>query len=143
MTPAEIQFAMKSNGYTQKRLADELGLASNTVSAVINGRGRSAGVEKRIAEITRRSLSALWPQWYRAGVAESPVEYLLGELSGDEVELLKNYRGLSAAQREQARAMLQILRLGMALGGSNVVIGAGGKTAGRDFIQGDRTKRRK
>jgi DNA-binding XRE family transcriptional regulator len=63
-------------------------------------------------------------------------------LSPDEWKMLRRYRSLSAMQKDQATAMLDVLAVGAAASGGppSVVISnvKGGKIAGRDFIQGDR-----
>ncbi|MBI1397042.1 MAG: helix-turn-helix domain-containing protein [Betaproteobacteria bacterium] len=40
-------------GYTQERLADELGVTQSAVSRVLNGQSKSQRIERRIAELTR------------------------------------------------------------------------------------------
>jgi DNA-binding XRE family transcriptional regulator len=57
-------------------------------------------------------------------------------MTKDEWTVLRDYRALSGIQRDQARAMMQVLKVGMPIAGSNVVIGKGGRTAGRDIVQG-------
>lgn len=64
MHSAEIQAALKVRGYSQAVLADEVGVKPAAVSMVINGRGRSAQIEARIAAITGYTLEELWPQWH-------------------------------------------------------------------------------
>jgi len=64
-------------------------------------------------------------------------------LNPEEWKLLRKYRALSDPQKQQALAMIEVLTLGMSIGGSSVVIGTGGKTAGRDFIQGTAPKKKK
>lgn len=54
----------------------------------------------------------------------------------EEWKVLREFRALSDLQREQARAMIQVLKAGMTVGGGTVVVGDGARTAGRDFIQG-------
>ncbi len=39
-------------GYSQTRLANELGVKQPTISAIVSGKGRSQHVERRITEIT-------------------------------------------------------------------------------------------
>jgi lambda repressor-like predicted transcriptional regulator len=141
MHPAQIKAALALRGYSQARLAEELELSPNTVSAVVKGRSRSKKVEERIAAITDRSLVDLWPQWH-AKSAEDRAEYRV--VSEEEWVLIKKYRELSGPQREQAQAMLQVLKLGVAVGASQTVIKTkGGRHAGRDFIQGGVVRKKK
>jgi len=64
-------------------------------------------------------------------------------LSPEEWKVLRRYRALSDGQKQQASAIMEVLSLGMSVGGSNVVISGGTRTAGRDFIQGEPTPKRK
>ena len=61
MHPEQIKAAIRMKGTTPARLAEEMGLASSTLSMVINGRGTSARVQKRIAEVTGLAISTMWP----------------------------------------------------------------------------------
>jgi transcriptional regulator with XRE-family HTH domain len=54
-------------------------------------------------------------------------------LSDEEADLIDNYRELSSPQRVEALAMMQALKRGIPVGGGKIVIGHGGKTAGRDI----------
>lgn len=136
MHPAQIQAAMAMAGYTQAALARELGLASNTVSAVVKGRGRSAQVEARIAEITGHTLEELWPQWH----GKPPLV-----LSDDERALVLLYRELPTAQRKQVlptvREMSKAERGGKAPAG--VTVQGGIRSAGRDYHEGESGGRKK
>lgn len=62
--PTRVRMALMAAGCTQADIARSCGVASNTVSAVVHGRGRSAKVENRIASVTGLLVSELWPQWY-------------------------------------------------------------------------------
>lgn len=70
MHSADITAALKRAGYGQAELGRSLGVGKATVSAVINGKGRSARVEERISEITGLRLKDLWPQHYGGSPAE-------------------------------------------------------------------------
>ncbi len=52
---------MRMNGVTSAVLADELGVASSTVSQVISGRATSTRIAKRIAQIVGQPVEVLWP----------------------------------------------------------------------------------
>ena len=71
MHPAQIQAELKMRGITQAEVARQCGHVSpTTVYQVVHGRGRSKRIEMRIAAITGRTLTELWPAWYphaRAG----------------------------------------------------------------------------
>lgn len=120
--PAEIKAALAIAGYSQAKLAEELGLAGNTVSMVVNGRGHSKQVEDRIAEVTRLAPAALWPQWY----GEKPLD-----LTGLERELVLAFRAASQAARNRA---LRALGAGSGEEGTSYHVTAdrGGIAAGRD-----------
>lgn len=62
-------------------------------------------------------------------------------LSDEEADLIDNFRELSSEQRREALAMTQALKSGLKIGGGKVVIGYGGRTAGRDINIG-RTKKK-
>lgn len=66
MHPAQIKAALAMRGHTQAQVAAECGVEPTTVSAVINGRGRSQQIERRIALVTGQALADLWPDWYGA-----------------------------------------------------------------------------
>jgi predicted transcriptional regulator len=51
MHPADIQAALLKRGYTQARVAHELGVSTTAVSNVIWGKSTSARIERRIAQI--------------------------------------------------------------------------------------------
>ena len=61
MHPEQIKAAIRMKGTTPARLADEMGLCSSTMSMVISGRGKSARVMNRIAEVTGLPVSTMWP----------------------------------------------------------------------------------
>ncbi|MDI3260065.1 MAG: helix-turn-helix domain-containing protein [Sinobacteraceae bacterium] len=66
MEPVEIRIALLRAGYTQSRVARELGLHPNTVQTVVSGAGTSRRVAKRISEVTGIPISKLWPGRYSA-----------------------------------------------------------------------------
>lgn len=59
-----IRMALLAAGYTQANIARACSVEATTVSAVVNGRGRSKRIEERIALMTGLPLAELWPQWY-------------------------------------------------------------------------------
>lgn len=61
MHPEQIKAAIRMAGTTPSALADELDVSRSTVSQVISGRGESARIKARIAEVTRLSIAILWP----------------------------------------------------------------------------------
>lgn len=61
MHPEQIKAAIRMKGTTPAVLADELELSRSTVSLVISGRGKSARVMNRIAEVTGLPVSTIWP----------------------------------------------------------------------------------
>jgi lambda repressor-like predicted transcriptional regulator len=130
MHPAEIQAALKIRGYSQASVARDCGVEPTTVGAVVNGRSRSQRVEARIAELTGLPLERLWPLWHGDPALREARSGLV--LSTDEIELVLNYRSLAGPQREQARAMMSVLKLGPAPGNSTVITG-GSRVAGRDY----------
>jgi lambda repressor-like predicted transcriptional regulator len=61
MHPEQIKAEMRMAGTTPAMLAEELCVSRATVSMVVNGRGTSARIQKRISEITGKAVSVLWP----------------------------------------------------------------------------------
>jgi transcriptional regulator with XRE-family HTH domain len=84
---------------------------------------------------SNRAVKENYPQYFPLS------DSLPAPLSPEEWKVLRRYRALSDAQRQQASAIIEVLSLGMPVGGSNVVI-TGGKTAGRDIIQGGRKRKK-
>jgi len=139
MHPAEIKAALEIQGYSQAKIAEECGVQRSTVSMVVNGRGRSQQVEQRIAAVLRKSLGEVWPHWYDeqpsyAGVREPTT------LADDELALLAIYRRLTTAQRDQARAMLEVLAMGGGTGSRTVNADRGSVAIGGDMTIGKRKK---
>lgn len=134
MHPAQIHAALAMAGYKQVTLARELGLASNTVSAVINGRSRSATVEARIAQITGIDPAELWPQWHGAGELV---------LAPQERALVLAWRALSAQQRKDELARIEALAAGVGGAAAPVTVHGGIRSAGRDYHEGDSGGRKK
>lgn len=141
MHRAEIQAALKIRGTSQADIARACGVAPATVNGVVQGKTRSRQIEDAIAAATGLSLFQLWPQWYGSG----PVDSAAGAgliLSADEIELVLNYRKLTGAQRDQARAMIGVLNLGAPVGQSTVISGSS-RVAGRDYHENKSNKRNK
>ena len=141
MHPAEIQAALKMRGASQADVARICGVTPATVNGVVRGTTRSRQVEECIATLTGLTVYQLWPDRYGAGPATGPADSGL-VLSADEIELVLNYRSLTGAQREQARAMIQVLKVGVAVGHGTVITGSS-RVAGRDYheIKGGKSKK--
>ncbi len=50
-TPLQIGFCLRCEGYTQQRLAVELGVSRSMVNRVIHGKSVSRRIRERIAEL--------------------------------------------------------------------------------------------
>jgi len=123
MHPAEIQAAIKVAGTTQAQIAQECGVAANTVSAVIHGRSRSQRVEQRIAEITGSDPAQLWPHWYGSRLMQG-----VTGLSQEERELVELYRSLPRAVQGLAVPKLRELLGGPSGAAHTQVITASGRS---------------
>lgn len=62
MNAAIIQFRLKLRGIQQKEIAAHLGVTPAFISQVINGKRRSAKVEKALAKFTGIPRQALFPE---------------------------------------------------------------------------------
>ncbi|MGC4076887.1 MAG: helix-turn-helix domain-containing protein [Rubrivivax sp.] len=61
MHPEQIKAALRMKGITPTALADELEVASSTMSQVIRGTSVSARIRAAISEKTGIPVSTLWP----------------------------------------------------------------------------------
>lgn len=64
MHVADIKAELEKRGYSQTRLAKELGLHVSHVHQVIHGTAVSLRVAKRIGQIIDRPLRDIWPGVY-------------------------------------------------------------------------------
>lgn len=128
MHPAQIAASLKIAGYTQKDLAEELGVAPTTIGAVLHGRSRSAPIEQRIAEITGHTLEELWPAWY----GKPPLV-----LSDDERALILLCRALPPGLREQVLPTVRAMARDAPDYKAAVSVRGGIRSAGRDYHEGD------
>jgi len=62
MTPDSINRLLGIMGYTQKKIADELGTSKTNVYQVIHRRSRSKRVEQKIAHILGINCQDIWPR---------------------------------------------------------------------------------
>jgi lambda repressor-like predicted transcriptional regulator len=142
MHPAEIQAALKLQGYSQAQIATMCGVQASAVSMVINGRGRSRPIEEQISVLLRLPLSRLWPHWYEdmgaqyKGVREKP------DLTDEELMILEVYRSLSGMRKQQFQSMLELFRRGEPPR-AEVTADRGSVAAGGDVNFGKGSGRRK
>jgi lambda repressor-like predicted transcriptional regulator len=64
MHPADIQSILRKAGITQQSIANETGVSSQTVHAVLYGRVKSRRIAETIAKKAGLPLSKLWPGMY-------------------------------------------------------------------------------
>lgn len=69
-SPDFVIYALRSAGYRQTDIANDLGRHLATVCSVVNGRARSQLIEARIADVTGLGLEVLWPQWHGPNAAK-------------------------------------------------------------------------
>ncbi|WP_428242985.1 helix-turn-helix domain-containing protein [Gynuella sp.] len=62
MHPAHIKALLEIEGFTASSIADELDVHRTAVSKVIYGNSVSKRIQNRIAEITGKTVSELWPE---------------------------------------------------------------------------------
>lgn len=65
MHPEQIKAAIRMTGITPTALGRDLGVTHTCVAHVIAGRGTSARVARRIAEVTGIPVATLWPGKYQ------------------------------------------------------------------------------
>lgn len=135
MHPAEIQALLKMKGVSQSEIGREFGLSRSTVSAVVNGRSRSAQVEQRISEILGIPATELWPHWYGSRALAG-----VTGLTGEERALVEAFRALTPAQRqERLPAALDALASRATGAGRNITAsGKGSAAAGGNIHIGSR-----
>lgn len=73
MAPLLIKFALKSKGISISELArtyvstrTRAHVSEKTVRSVIDGSIRSAGIERRIADVLELPIQEVFPRWYSA-----------------------------------------------------------------------------
>lgn len=65
MHPEQIKAAIRMTGTTPTDLGRSLGVTHTCVAHVISGRGVSARVAQRIAQVTGIPIAKLWPGKYQ------------------------------------------------------------------------------
>jgi len=61
MHPEQIKAAIRMNGTTPARIADELEVSRTTVSQIIHNKATSARIRQRISEVTGIPVAKMWP----------------------------------------------------------------------------------
>jgi len=74
MHPEQIKAEMRMRGYTQARLADEMGVKKSTVSQVISGTGKSLPIQTAIAKLLGKKITELWPGQIRLRRSRAEIE---------------------------------------------------------------------
>lgn len=72
MHPEDIKASIRKRNTSQSGIAASLGITVMTVSHVINGRGKSARVAKRISEVIGLPVDEIWPGKYSTNVKPGP-----------------------------------------------------------------------
>lgn len=133
MHPGEIKSALAMARTTQRQLAREVDVKETVVSAVVNGKARSARIEQRISEITDIPLYRLWPQWHEApeGVPEDfdPTRISVDLLEAVERSLVAELRqripGLGKPLSVRARHRAAVYNACLKRGTAAIETGAG------------------
>ncbi|HFE31890.1 MAG TPA: hypothetical protein ENJ17_01115 [Gammaproteobacteria bacterium] len=61
MHPYDIIAALQKAGYSQTRLAEQMGVYKTAINNVIHGRGTSHDIATTIATITKIPMNRMWP----------------------------------------------------------------------------------
>ena len=64
LTAQEINAELRSRGYTQEKLAKEIGRGRSTVSEVISGVTKSWYIAQAIGQVIGLEPAAIWPRLY-------------------------------------------------------------------------------
>lgn len=129
----DIKAAIKKAGFTVSELGRAIGISEKSVRQVIDGRGRSARVEERIAEITNIPLYRLWPQWHEAPRG-APKDFDPTQLNVDLLEsvertlasaLMARIPGLAPPFTVRARHRVAVYNACVERGTSAIETGAG------------------
>ena len=134
MHAADLQSGLKRAGFTQRKLAAELGVTEGAVGQVLKGLSRSAKIEAGIAERLKMPLHAVFPQHYAAPDASFGLkESARYKTDGLEDMLLRLFRALPDAAKLRALTLITEMQSGDAYQAKSVVAsGAGSVAAGRD-----------
>lgn len=65
MNVIELIYRLKLAGYSQVRLAEELGVNRGVINDVVHGRSASIRVATRIATVVGEDVEVIWPGRYR------------------------------------------------------------------------------
>jgi putative transcriptional regulator len=65
MHPADIKAALSKAGWTQAKVARQLGLSKMTICHVVRGTSKSAKVARAISAATGIPVGTLWPNKYK------------------------------------------------------------------------------
>lgn len=60
MNRHQIMYLLLERGYTQSRIAREIGVTPQAVSSIVRGTATSERIKKRIAEILSRPMEEIW-----------------------------------------------------------------------------------
>ncbi|EON13058.1 helix-turn-helix domain-containing protein [Pandoraea sp. SD6-2] len=74
MHPEFIKAALRIEGFSAARLADELGVSRSMVTRVLDGIARSQRIEARVAAIVGRPIEELWIRESKPTLRRRPCE---------------------------------------------------------------------
>jgi len=109
VNPHDIRVALKKCGSTLTSVAQDLGVRSQTVGQVVDGKARSERIEERISKITDIPLYYLWPQWHDPPEG-SPKGFDPTKLNADLLETVERCFAAELMRRIPGLAMPFVVR---------------------------------
>jgi len=111
---SRIKEVREEKGYSQERLAQEIGLKRNTITLIENNkRNPSERTKRDICKLFK--LNYLWLDEGRGGKFSETPEEIFDEvrkeydLDEEDISILKDYAGLQKGQRKRLKAYIKAL----------------------------------
>lgn len=107
-----LRYALKSAGYTQKRITEELSLSKNAITNYVKGRIPDATILYKLSKTLNVTMEWLLtgedPNQQNSSNEESKVEHILGKLSDEEIHFIELLRNLDDHEKAKIEGMLEL-----------------------------------
>ena len=97
-----LRFALKSSGYTQKKVTEELGLSKNSITNYLNGRIPESTILYKMSKLLNVSM-----EWLISGNDITNKVQSISNLSEEEIHLITLYRKLTPRDRVKIEAIIE------------------------------------